>query len=310
MKIVFLGTPEFATPFLKRLINDPDIEIAGVVCQPDKPVGRKQELSEPPVKRMAVKYSIPVFQFQTLKDQVAINTLSSLKADVFVLVVYGKILPQAVLDLAPFGVVNVHPSLLPKYRGPSPMKTAILNGDTQTGVSIMLLDEGMDTGPILAQEVINIESNETNSTLEEKVCKIGPELLITTLKAYVNKEIEPKPQNNDLASISKILDRNDGKINWNDSAVEIERKIRAFEPWPGTWSTLNGMRLKILNASISTQSISNSTVGSIFKKEDQILVQTKDGSLQLKELQIEGKQVQSIEQFLHGHPDFIGSALK
>ncbi len=281
MKIIFFGTPEFSVPFLEHLIDDPEMEVVAVVCQSDKPVGRKQELSAPAVKRTAMAREIPVFQFETLRDPSVVETLKTFNADAFVLVVYGNILPQAVLDIAPLGIVNVHPSLLPKYRGPSPMKTAILKGETQTGISIMLLDAGMDTGPVLTQQIIAIDSRETNTTLENKVMAIGPDLLVQTLKAYARGDIKPTPQDDTLASVTNILNREDGRIDWKRTPVEIDRQVRAMEPWPGTWTTWKGQRLKILETAVID-----------------------DGRLDIIRVQVEGKQSQSMQAFVNGHPDF------
>ena len=168
MKVIFFGTPDFAVPFLYKLINSDEIKIVGVVCQKDKPVARKSVITPPATKTLAIKHNIPVYQFNSLKKDDVKNTLSEINADMYIVVAYGKIIPQSILDIPKFGSINVHPSLLPKYRGPSPMQEAILNGDKQTGVSIMLLDSGMDTGPILEQISIDLDSNDTYITLEKK----------------------------------------------------------------------------------------------------------------------------------------------
>ena len=309
MKIVFFGTPAFAVPFLKQLHDDPSIEVVAVVCQPDKPAGRSQEPSIPAVKTFALEKSIPVLQFETLRDASAVETLKSLQADAFVLVVYGKILPQDVLDIAPLGVVNVHPSMLPKYRGPSPMKTAILNGERETGISIMLLDSGMDSGPVLAQKPVTIDARETNESLEQKMCDVGPFFLVETLKAYVREDLKPVPQDDSRATISKLLSRDDGHIDWSKTAVEIDRQLRAFDPWPGCWTLWNERRLKILSASVVTGPSSHDDPGTVFKNENDILVTTSTEFIRLTQVQLEGKQPQSIEEFVNGHPDFITSRL-
>ncbi len=309
MNIVFFGTPAFSVPFLSALHNDPSINVLGVVCQPDKPVGRKQELTAPAVKQKALELNIPVFQFDSLRKPEAIETLKTLKADVFVLVVYGKFLPDEMLNLAPFGVVNVHPSLLPKYRGPSPMKTALLNGETETGISIMLLDSGMDTGPLLAQTGLTIDSRETNTTLEEKVCMLGPEFLLKTLKGYVNGSVQPQPQNHSEATVTKILEREDGRINWHQTAHQIDCQIRAFEPWPGTWTTWQDARLKLVKAHPSQEPSTNQPVGTVLMREEKLLVQTGKDLIELEQVQLEGKQVQSIYEFVRGHADMIHSVL-
>jgi len=265
MRVLFFGTPTLAQSILKSLVADSSFEVVGVVCQPDEPVGRKAILTAPPTKQFAKEHSIPVFQPTKLKDEAFLASVDSLHADVAVVLAYGRILPQILLDRIPHGFVNVHPSLLPKYRGPSPMQATLLAGDSVTGVSIMKLDAGMDTGPLLAQSGIDLANDETMETLTRKVIDVAAPLLMTTLKGYGAGLIAPTPQSTDGVSICKLLTREDGKIDWNDSANVIDRKVRALNPWPGTsasW-TIGGkeVAVKILSAKpISNQILGNALV--------------------------------------------------
>lgn len=252
MRVVFFGTPTLARSILEYLIADPAFTVVGVVCQPDEPVGRKAILTAPPTKHCAIDHAIPVLQPTKLKDEAFLAAIDALHADVAVVLAYGRILPQILLDRIPHGFVNVHPSLLPKYRGPSPMQAAILAGDATTGVSIMKLDAGMDTGPLLAQSSIDLAPNETMESLTAKVVRVAGPLLITTLKDYVAGNIAPTAQHDEGTSICRLLDRTHGVIDWTESADIIDRRVRALNPWPGTSATwtIKGKELvvKILSA--------------------------------------------------------------
>ena len=291
LKIIFMGTPDFAAPALKQLVSN-NYEISAVITAPDKPIGRKQEVTPPPIKKLALQYKIPVLQPEKilnsswpkpdLKSQIL-----NLNPDLIVVSAYGKIIPKEILDIPQYGSLNIHPSLLPKYRGPSPIQFAILNGEKITGATIMLMDEKMDHGPILAQEKIEIPSDETSQTLHDKLAQLGADLLIKTIPQYVQGEIKPKPQDEKNASYTKILTREDGKIDWRKSAESIERQIRAFTPWPGAW-TIDGKRLKILKAKV-------------VDKKDGLTFKTKRGYLLLEMVQPEGKKTMSGEEFIRGY---------
>jgi methionyl-tRNA formyltransferase len=237
MRIVYFGTPQFSADILSALVADPEITVVGVVCQPDEPIGRKRVLTAPPTKQFAIAHDIPVLQPTKLRDEAFLAAIDAFNADVAVIVAYGRILPKALLDRIPKGFVNVHPSLLPKYRGPSPMQAAIAAGDLETGVSIMTIDEGMDTGPLLAQTTIALAPNETTASLTEKVVTVAAPLLITSLKGFVAGSLTPAAQHSEGVSICKMLSREDGKIDWTESAAVIDQKVRAYTPWPGTWTT-------------------------------------------------------------------------
>jgi len=280
--VIFFGTPNLAVPFLDALQSASNFDIVGVVTQPDKPVGRKQILRPSPVKVRAQELGLPVLELKNLKSDRANSKLKTLNSQLFVVVAYGKIIPESILELAP--AFNVHPSLLPKYRGPSPMQSAILNGDSKTGISIMLLDQGMDSGPILVQQEIELLDHETAHTLEQKVSKLGPKLLLDALDQYLAGQIKPKVQDDSKMTICSMLERNDGQITWNESLKEIDQKIRAFDPWPGTYFELEGtdrresvIRVKILKARLD------------------------QSGLNLLEVQPAGKKPMTIDQFLNGY---------
>ena len=247
MKIVFFGTPELSVPVLQALITASNINVVAVVTQPDKPVGRKQELTPPPVKVVADSAGIPVWQFSTLKNPEAVAQLSSVEADAFVVFAYGKMIPDDVLSIPRLGCLNLHPSLLPAYRGPAPINAPILNGDSETGVTIMLLDSGMDTGPILAQTNVAVASDDTAETLGDRLIAIGAPLLVETLQKYADGEIKPQTQKEEGITITKKLDREDGLIVKGEDPTTIDRKIRAYFPWPGCYTIIkhNGLDLRV-----------------------------------------------------------------
>ncbi len=311
MNIVFFGTPAFATPFLQGLIDDPDTEVVAVVCQPDKPSGRGRNLIPPAVKVLAQENSITVLQPKSLKSDAVKPRLESIGADVFVVVAYGKLIPQAVLDIPRLGCVNVHPSLLPRYRGPSPMQWAIRQGDAQTGVSIMLLDDGMDTGPLLSSAAITLDQGETYLSLVEKVHAVGPNLLLQTLREYSRGAISPSPQGDENVSVTRLLTRDDGLIDWNESAESIYRKMRAYSPWPSAWCVWkrddgSEIRLKFLKVSVSDI---QAEIGCVRNEEGALIVGCGKGVLEIHELQPEGKPKMKAEAFMNGYQDFVGSKL-
>ena len=311
-KIVFFGTPAFAVPFLTELSDDPDIEVVAVVCQPDKPKGRGAKLQPPEVKVSAESLGLKVNQPKSLKSEKIVSDLKNLDADLFVVVAYGKIIPQGVLDIPPKGTLNVHPSLLPKYRGPSPMQWVIASGDKKTGVSIMLLDAGMDTGPILEQEEIKIDDRETYESLTRKVHEIGPELLARTLKAHVKGEITSSPQKDEDASLTSLITREDGHIDWTQSATSIDRLVRAYNPWPGTWTIWkrndDSLRLKIIEAEPIDASV-DANHGRVVVEDDQLKVSCGEQVLRILEVQLEGKAKMKAGAFIRGYKDIDGALL-
>ncbi len=246
MKIVFFGTDNFAAKVLAELITHH--QVVGVVTVPDAPVGRKQVLEESAVSKLAGSLNIPTFKPASLKkDETIEATLKACDAELFVVAIYSKIIPQNILDIPPRGNVNVHPSLLPLYRGPAPIRTPLLYGDTETGVSIILMDAEVDHGPILAQESILIEPNDTNVSLTEKLATVAAPLLISALADYESGTITPTTQDHTLATYTKIVAKEDGKIDWSKTAQDIYNQWRAYEVWPGIYTTWNGKLLKIIN---------------------------------------------------------------
>ncbi|OGL66492.1 methionyl-tRNA formyltransferase [Candidatus Uhrbacteria bacterium RIFCSPHIGHO2_01_FULL_63_20] len=309
MKIVFFGTPSLAVPFLETLVDNPGIQVVAAVTQPDKPVGRRHELAPSPLKRSAQMRGIPVFEFASLKkDPSAVETLKALGADAFVVVAYGKLIPADILNIPRLGCVNVHPSLLPKYRGPSPMQWAIANGDPDTGVTIMQLDEGMDTGPILAFETIGLDDTETLTSLTKKVMATGPALLTSTLKRFAAGEITPIKQDESKATITNLLDREDGRIDWKKGVAGIERMVRAYEGWPGTWTEWNGKRLKVLSVQ-PTDLKADFPPGTVQVKDGRLMVEGGDGTLEILTIQPEGKAAMPASAFLAGYSEINGATL-
>jgi len=306
IKIVFAGTPDFAVPFLKSLIDDADFEVIGVITQPDRPSGRKQLLVPSPVKTLAAEHNIAVMQPGKLDDNYAAE-LKQLTPDVLVVVAYGQIIPQAVLDVPTRGAINVHPSLLPKYRGASPIQNAILNGEAETGVSIMLMDAKMDHGPILAQEKVKLNGSETNESLHDDIANKYGEFLTKTINGYLAGDIKTQPQDDNQATFCKTITKDDARIDWSKSAEVIEKKIRAYYPWPVAWASLDSKRLKIFSAKAASET---KKPGELFIKNDQLGVGCGQGSLIINELQPEGKQKMTSCDFLAGHHDIDGKILE
>lgn len=248
MAIVFMGTPSFAVPSL-RLLADQGYRIAAIYTQPDRPAGRGRRPKPPPVKLAAQELGLPVRQPPTLRDPEALAELASLRPQVIVVVAYGQLLRQEVLDIPPRGVLNIHPSLLPRHRGTSPIPTAILAADDRTGVTVMLMDPGMDSGPILAQRSLSIEPSDTTASLTDKLSRLAADLLAETLPRWLNGDIQPQPQDDSQATKAPLLRKEHGAIDWSLPAVHIWRQVRAYNPWPGAFSALHGELLHIWQAS-------------------------------------------------------------
>jgi methionyl-tRNA formyltransferase len=307
MKIVFLGTPGFAVPFLDALVGDDRIDVVAVVAQPDKPSGRGGALRAPATKIFAESKNIEVLQPASLKsDPNIVDVLNDLNADAFVVVAYGKIIPENILSIPKLGNINVHPSALPLHRGPSPMQWAIAGGDATTGVSIMLLDKGMDTGPILAFESISLDDIETYESLQGKVQTVGPTLLIQTLLRHEAGEITPIEQDDSKATLTHLLKREDGHVDYTQSMVEIERKHRAYSGWPGTWSIWNRngaeMRIKLLQLNASDFN-ADLAPGTVRIDNDRMFIDCADGTLEILEVQLEGKPKMKSVDFIRGYQD-------
>ena len=308
MRIVFFGSPTEAAESLESLIAAGH-DIAAVYSQPDRKSGRGRNKTATPVKTFATQNDLPVFTPKGLRNNVEeLERLNDLNADVFVVVAYGRILPAEILQVPPMGVVNIHPSLLPKYRGPSPVVTAILESEDTAGVTIMLLDEGMDTGAILAQSTpIRLSGTEKGAALQSALFKEGALMLPNVLKGLHEGSLTPQPQDDSKASVTRLLERSDGEIDWSSSAERIDRMIRAYDPWPGTFTSWSGKGLKVLDAEISSASALGA--GVVMVVDDRLLVGTGSGSIGLRQVQLEGRQPVAAADFLRGQPDFDGATL-
>lgn len=310
-----MGTPIFAVPVLQALADMPGIEIVGVVTPPNQPAGRGRQPEPPPVKSFALERQMLVLQPDSLRAKVTQDELAGLAPDVIVVAAYGKLLPQSVLDLPRNGCLNLHPSLLPRYRGPTPVPTTILEGDETTGVTLMLLDQGMDTGPIIARAEFSLDGCETSEDLTHALFGLGTELLVKNLKPWVAGSITADPQDDALATVTHKLERRDGQADWGQSARNLERISRAFTPWPGLFTHWNGKLLKLSEVTLlgSTPSVSNDEVlGRVVKTSDArtpIAVTTSDGMLGLKRIQLEGRQSVTSREFFAGFPSIVGAQL-
>ncbi len=328
IRLIFFGTGAFAVPALRFLAADPHYEVLLVVTQPDRPQGRKKERIPSPVKKVAQEFDITVFQPESVKDTYAIKEIAYYDPDVTILAAYGQIVPQELLDIAPKGMLNLHGSLLPQLRGASPIQTAILEGFEETGVTLMLVDEKMDHGHILAKRSLVLTGTETTPMLEEKIASIAAELLENNLSQYIEGSLKPQEQDHDAATFCKIIKKEDGLIDWKKGAQEINQQIRAYTPWPGSYTFFNEKKLTIHKASVS-QEQSQLPPGTVFrffgktsgveeerrdgstpdveekKQKNLILISCGTGSLILEEVQLEGKRSLKIEEFIRGYPKFV-----
>ncbi|MBT9149415.1 MAG: Methionyl-tRNA formyltransferase [Dehalococcoidia bacterium] len=309
MRIVFMGTPEFSVIILRRLISS-EHEVIAVYSQVDKLAGRGRISTAPPVKRVAQEHGLAVFQPKRLRDKAEVGRLADLKPDVVVVAAFGQILPQEVLDIPEFGCLNVHPSLLPRHRGASPIVSAILAGDAETGITIMLMDAGMDTGPVLSQERVSIYGKDTAVSLGSRLAQVGADLLIETLPQWFEHRLQPQPQKEEDATYTRPILKSDGEIDWNLPATELWRRVRAFYPWPGCFTLWQGKVLKILEA-VALPPGGEVEPGMVvsLSSEVPVGVGTGEGILGLHRVQIEGKRPMPAAEFLHGQRTFIGQRL-
>ena len=304
MRIVFIGTGEIGVPAL-RALQKSEHEIVGVVTQPDKPAGREQKVTAPPIKAAIAGSKMSILQPAKIKDPQAIEQINALNPDVIVVVAYGQILPRAVLEIPKIACLNIHASLLPRWRGAAPIQAAIAAGDRETGTTVMYMDEGLDTGDILLQRKIDISQDETGDSLHDRLAEIAPDVLIESLRLLGSGNAPRILQDKSLASYAPKLNRESGRINWNETAEMIERKIRAYNPWPGAFSEFNGRKLKIFSAAIVDPSTSHRAglrgkPGEILRKEKELVIGTSDRPLSLTEVQLEGKRRMSVAEFLRG----------
>lgn len=307
MKIVFMGTPDFAVPTLEALIKGGH-EVIAAVTQPDKPKGRGKAVLMTPVKEKALEYSIPVYQPVKVRDEEFMKLLAKMNPDVIVVVAFGQILPKTLLEIPRYGCVNVHGSLLPKYRGAAPIQWAVIDGEAVSGVTTMLMDEGLDTGDILEVKEIPLDEKETGGSLFDKLSILGGELILSTLEKLENGSIERTPQGEPTTGYAKMLDKSMGEIDWEKSAVQIERLIRGLNPWPSAYTFLKGKSLKIWAADV-VKDEGSGTFGRVKKEKDRLLVETGDGFLSITELQLEGKKRMDTAAFLRGFPLEDGTVL-
>jgi methionyl-tRNA formyltransferase len=300
-KIVFMGSPDFAVPTLRALVHNSTV--VGVVTQPDRPAGRGRKLTAPPVKVLAQELGLPIIQPQSLrKDPEALAQLRAWNPDVIAVAAFGQILKPAVLDLPPYGCINVHGSLLPRWRGAAPLNAAILHGDTETGITIMKMDPGLDTGPMISKRVIPIKDDDTAGSLFMKMAELGAELLVETLPPYLRGELVPEPQDDSLSTYAPMLKKSDGELDFGQSAVELARKVRAFNPWPGTYFQWSGTPLKVHIAHPVEKTSPGAGVRTVY---DQLpAVGTAEGLLILDQLQPAGKKSMPGEIFLRGARDW------
>ena len=311
VRTVFMGTPEFAVPALNALLRA-RYDVVGVLTRQDQPAGRGQQIEVSPVKQAATESGLPIQRPRTLRSADALAALAALAPDLIVVAAYGLILPQAVLDLPRFGCVNIHGSLLPRHRGAAPIAAAILAGDAETGVSIMLMDAGVDIGPVLGMAALPITPDDTTGSLTAKLARLGGELLIAKLPHYLAGEIVPQPQPTDGASYAPRLEKEAGRLDWREPAAIIERKVRAYQPWPSAYTSWNSQRVKILRARVGTSEQGSEIRGQgevIAGERGAVGVVTGDGVLWLDEVQAAGKRPMLASAFVAGARGFIGGWL-
>lgn len=300
LRLVFMGTPEFAVPTLQALLEGEDT-VVGVVCQSDKPAGRRLDLHAPPVKNCAHAHAVPVFQPRKIRTPEALEHLQGWRPDLIVVAAYGKILPKTILDLPAFGCINIHASLLPKYRGAAPMQWAIAQGETHSGITIMQVSEELDAGDILLQKSIALKPDETGGSLHDTLAALGAQALVEAMTLFKQGKLVATSQDKTAVTYAPLLKKEDGEIDWTHSAVSIERRIRAFHPWPSSYTWLGNKRLKILTARLSTVEAS-ATPGIIINRQDKgLTVAASQGSLILGRVQLEGKRAMPIAAFLAGY---------
>lgn len=301
-----MGTPQFAIPVLESIRQDGH-EVTAIYSKPDRRVGRGRKLSSPPVKQYALDHQIPVEQPENFRSDATIDKLFSYNVEALVVAAYGIFLPKRIINGLNYGCLNIHPSLLPKHRGASPVASSILEGSSKTGVTVMLLDEGMDTGPILCQEEIMIEESETCEGLTLRLFTVGGDLIKSAITGLVSRTMKPIPQDGTKATLTTRFTKNDGLINWHSTSIEILRSIRAYYSWPGTFTHYNGKSLKIISAAPWDKHI-NLRPGEI-KMTDEVLIGTSDGAISVKEVQPNGKKIITAGEFKLGYRSLEGSIL-
>lgn len=297
-----MGTPDFSVPTLEALLAS-EHEVAAVVTQPDKPKGRGKEIHISPVKECALKHNIPVYQPIRARDEAFIEEMRALHPDAMVVIAFGQILPKSLLKLPKYGCINIHASLLPKYRGAAPIQWAVINGDEETGITTMLMDVEMDTGDMLEKTVVRLNPDETGGSLFDRLSLLGGDLILSTLNKLEKGEITPQPQEHEKATYVKKISKSMGDIDWTMDAVSIERLVRGLNPWPSAFTRLNGKMLKIWEARVLEDPKKQAPCGSVISADaDGLKVQTGKGILCITSLQIEGKKRMDTAAFLRGYP--------
>jgi len=306
LKIIYLGTPELSLAPLKALLND-DFDIVAVFCRIDKKKGRGKIIQETPVKRFAKEKNIPIYQPKN-KEELH-NIIKELKPDLGIVFAYGIIIKKETLEIPKHGFLNIHLSLLPKYRGSSPVLTSILEGDKKTGVSIIKITERMDAGPVIIQSEVDIEPSETTESLCIRLANLGASIILETIPEFISGKLKEKDQNVKKVSYCRLINKEDGRIDWNESSEVIGKKVRAFYPWPGTFTFWDDRLVKIIEAVSEKRTMGNKN-GEAIISDSKLFVQTGKGSLEILKLQLEGKKIQTAQAFIGGYKKISGSVLK
>lgn len=299
MKAVFMGTPDFSVPILDALVKAGH-EVLAVVTQTDKPKGRGKEMQPTPVKEAALKHNIPVYQPLKVREEEFVEKLKEMNPEVIVVVAYGQVLPKSILDIPKYGCINVHASLLPKYRGAAPIQRVVLDGEKVTGVTTMYMEEGLDTGDMLLKEEITLDEKETYGSLHDRLKELGGPIAVKTLKALEGGTAVRIKQNDDEANYAKMIKKSMGKIDFNDEAVVIERLIRGMNPWPSAYTSFNGKTLKIWDADVIEKEYDGVPGEIVEIDKDSFVIKTGKGALKILSLQLEGKKRMDTDAFLRG----------
>lgn len=310
INLIFIGTSDFGIPSLKALAKNKNFNILALITQPDKKSGRGQIMSYPPIKKEALKLKnkIPILQPHKISE--IKEDIKKLNPDIIVLIAYAQLIPEDILNIPKYGCINIHGSLLPHYRGASCIQGAILQGDKQSGISFMLMEKDLDSGPLLESAVIPINATDTSGIIFDKLALLSAEKIENVLKKYIKGKIRLTPQSNSKATYVKTLSKKDGHINWNKSALEIERFIRAMTPWPSSFSYLKKKIFKIIKTSPKIANLNIEKPGKIFSQDKKLFVQCGKNALEILEIQLEGGKKLKIQEFLNGHSDLIGSILE
>lgn len=309
MRIVFMGTPDFSVPALESLVSGGH-QVIAAVTQPDKPKGRGKAVLMTPVKEKALELGIPVYQPVKVREESFITMLEEMKPDAIVVVAFGQILSKRILDIPKYGCINIHASLLPKYRGAAPIQWAVINGETETGITTMVMDTGIDTGDMLEKVIIPVDPDETGGSLHDKLSVAGGRLILSTLQKAEEGTLVRMPQTDEGTCYAKMLTKSLGDIDWSQSAEQIERLIRGLNPWPSAYTSLNGKTLKIWQAQVLADEYEGA-LGQVVKAvKGDLLVKTGKGSLRITSLQLEGKKRMDTDAFLRGYPVEAGTVLE